>query len=123
MEITGRIKTVLPLQQGTSQRGPWSKATIVIEYQSGNYTNLLALENMAKAEEFAALPVGAEYTFWFDLTSREYQGKYYTQCTCFNWQAADASQPQTQSPAPASSPAAPQAAAAPQTAGSEDLPY
>lgn len=88
MEITGRIKTVLPLQQGTSQRGPWSKAIIVIEYQSGNYTNMLALENMAKADEFASLPVGAEFKFWFDPVSREYNGRYYTQCNCFNWQAA-----------------------------------
>lgn len=88
MEITGRIKTVLPLQQGTSQRGPWSKAIIVIEYQSGNYTNTLALENMAKADEFASLPVGAEFKFWFDPVSREYNGRYYTQCNCFNWQAA-----------------------------------
>lgn len=87
MEITGRIKTVLPLQQGTSQRGPWSKAIIVIEYQSGNYTNTLALENMAKADEFASLPVGAEFKFWFDPVSREYNGRYYTQCNCFNWQA------------------------------------
>lgn len=87
MEITGRIKTVLPLQSGTSQRGPWSKAIIVIEYQSGNYTNTLALENMGKAAEFAALPVGAEFKFWFDPVSREHQGRYYTQCNCFNWQA------------------------------------
>lgn len=87
MEITGRIKTALPLQQGTSQRGPWSKAIIVIEYQSGNYTNILALENMGKAAEFAALPVGAEFRFWFDPVSREHQGRYYTQCNCFNWQA------------------------------------
>lgn len=87
MEITGRIKTVLPLQQGTSQRGPWSKAIIIIEYQSGNYTNILALENMGKAAEFAALPVGAEFKFWFDPVSREHQGRYYTQCNCFNWQA------------------------------------
>lgn len=87
MEITGRIKTVLPLQSGTSQRGPWSKAIIVIEYQSGDYTNILALENMGKAAEFAALPVGAEFKFWFDPVSREHQGRYYTQCNCFNWQA------------------------------------
>lgn len=87
MEITGRIKTVLPLQQGTSQRGPWKKAIIEIEYQSGNYTNMLALENMAKADEFASLPVGAEFKFWFDPVSREYNGRYYTQCNCFNWQA------------------------------------
>lgn len=121
MEITGRISKVLPLQQGTSARGPWSKATIVIEYQSGNYTNLLALENMGKAEEFAALPLGAEFKFWFDVTSREYQGKYYTQCTCFNWQSADATQASNPAPAPAASPA-PQAASVP-AAGGEDLPY
>lgn len=97
MEITGRIKTVLPLQQGTSQRGPWSKAIIVIEYQSGSYTNTLALENMGKAAEFAALPVGAEFTFWFDPVSREYQGRYYTQCNCFNWQpVGQQAQPQYQ---------------------------
>ena len=123
MEITGRISKVLPLQQGTSARGPWSKATIVIEYQSGNYTNLLALENMSKAEEFAALPVGAEFKFWFDVTSREYQGRYYTQCTCFSWQADGAGQAPASSPAAPQAAAAPQATAAPQTAGSEDLPY
>lgn len=100
MEITGRIKTVLPLQQGTSQRGPWSKAIIIIEYQSGNYTNILALENMGKAAEFAALPVGAEFKFWFDPVSREHQGRYYTQCNCFNWQAVgqQAAAPQSYQP-------------------------
>lgn len=102
MEITGRIKTVLPLQKGTSQRGPWSKAVIVIEYQSGNYTNTLALENMAKADEFASLPVGAEFKFWFDPVSREYNGRYYTQCNCFNWQAVgqQAAAPQGYAPQP-----------------------
>ena len=87
MEITGRIKKVLPIIEGTSQRGPWKKAIIEIEYQSGNYPNMLALENMAKADEFASLPVGAEFKFWFDPVSREYNGRYYTQCNCFNWQA------------------------------------
>lgn len=87
MEITGKIKAVLPLQQGTSARGPWSKATVVIEYQSGNYINTLALENMGKAEEFSKLSVGSEFRFLFDVTSREYQGRYYTQCNCFGWQA------------------------------------
>lgn len=101
MEITGRIKKVLPLIEGTSQRGPWKKAIIEIEYQSGNYTNMLALENMAKADEFASLPVGAEFKFWFDPVSREYQGRYYTQCNCFNWQAVGQQQQQQyQQPVP-----------------------
>lgn len=123
MEITGRIKTVLPLQQGKSQRGPWSKATIVIEYQSGNYTNLLALENMAKAEEFAALPVGAEYTFWFDPTSREYQGRYYTQCNCFNWQAVGQQQQQQYQQPQGYAPQTSGYAPAPGGVVERDLPY
>ena len=94
MEFTGRIKTVLPLQSGTSQRGPWSKATVIIEFMSGNYPKILALDNMPKAAEFAALPVGAEFTFWFEPSSREYQGRYYTQCDCFNWQAVGQQQQQ-----------------------------
>ena len=82
MEILGKVKAVLPLQSGTSQRGPWSRATVVIEYKSGNYFNTLALDNMSKAEEFSKLTVGGFYTFYFEPSSREYQGRYYTQCTC-----------------------------------------
>lgn len=102
MEIIGKIKNVLPLQQGTSQRGPWAKATVVIEYKSGNYFNTLALENMSKPEEFSQLTVGGIYKFYVEPTSREYNGRWYTQCTCFNWEVVNASmvqpqqQPQTQ---------------------------
>lgn len=86
MEITGKVKKV-ETQSGTSQRGPWSKTIVVIEYLSGRYPKQLALENMTKADEFADLVEGSEYTFRFDAETREYQGRYYTQCNCFNWQA------------------------------------
>ena len=113
MEILGKVKAILPLQSGTSQRGPWSRATVVIEYKSGNYFNTLALDNMSKAEEFSKLTVGGFYTFYFEPSSREYQGRYYTQCTCFNWvpYAAQAQAPvpaPTPAPEPAPAPAAPQ---------------
>ena len=95
MEIKGKIVRVLPLIQGVSARGPWSKATVVIEYQSGNYTKTLALDNISKAEEFSKLAVGSELTFLFDVSSNEYNGRFYTQCNCFGWNQAD-SQPQVQ---------------------------
>lgn len=93
MEITGKVKKV-ETQSGTSQRGPWSKTIVVIEYLSGRYPKQLALENMTKADEFADLVEGSEYTFWFDAETREYQGRYYTQCNCFNWQAVGQQQQQ-----------------------------
>ena len=95
MEITGKVKKV-ETQSGTSQRGPWSKTIVVIEYLSGRYPKQLALENMAKADEFADLVEGSEYTFWFDAETREYNGRYYTQCNCFNWQAVGQQQQQPQ---------------------------
>ena len=119
MEIIGKIKNVLPLQTGTSQRGPWAKATIVIEYKSGNYFNTLALENMSKAEEFSKLTLGGIYTFYVEPTSREYQGRWYTQCTRFNWVPFQQPQTQPQQPAQAmpqpAQPAQPQQPAQPAT--------
>ena len=103
MEIKGKIVRVLPLIQGVSARGPWSKATVVIEYQSGNYTKTLALDNISKAEEFSKLAVGSELTFLFDVSSNEYNGRFYTQCNCFGWKQAD-SQPQEQPQSQGSSP-------------------
>ena len=115
MEIIGKIKNVLPLQTGTSQRGPWAKATVVIEYKSGNYFNTLALENMSKAEEFSKLTLGGIYTFYVEPTSREYQGRWYTQCTCFNWVPFQQTQTQPQQPAQPVQPAQPQQPAQPAT--------
>lgn len=115
MEIIGKIKNVLPLQTGTSQRGPWAKATVVIEYKSGNYFNTLALENMSKAEEFSKLTLGGIYTFYVEPTSREYQGRWYTQCTCFNWVPFQQPQTQPQQPAQPVQPTQPQQPAQPAT--------
>ena len=118
MKILGKVKAVLPLQSGTSQRGPWSRATVVIEYKSGNYFNTLALDNMSNAEEFSKLAVGEFYTFYFEPSSREYQGRYDTQCTCFNWVPYAA---QAQAPAPAPAPGRAPSPAVP-SAAPEDMP-
>ena len=85
-EIKGKIIAVPPVQRGQGQRGPWSIATVVIEYEDGRYMNKLALECRSnKAEEFGRLQVGQSGTFYYDVTSREYNGKFYTSANCFDW--------------------------------------
>ena len=37
LELEGKIISKLPVQTGTSARGPWSKQEFVLEYQEGNY--------------------------------------------------------------------------------------
>ena len=92
-EIKGRVIAVPPAQTGAGQRGPWGRQTVVIEYENGRYNNTLALENSNKYEEFGKLRVGQMVKFKYDVSSREYNGKYYTTANCFGWEVEGASAP------------------------------
>jgi hypothetical protein len=85
-EIKGRVVSVPPALTGMGQRGPWRRQTVVIEYESGRYTQKLALEcSNNKAEDFGKLKVGQLVTIHYDVTSREYNGKYFTTANAFDW--------------------------------------
>lgn len=98
-EIKGRIVAVPPAQTGEGQRGPWRRQTVVIEYESGRYTQKLALEcSNNKAEDFGKLRVGQVITVNYDVTSREYNQKYYTTANAFDWKVEGASQASDDAP-------------------------
>ena len=86
MEIIGKVTAVAPIERGMSQKGPWSRATIVVEYESGQFPKSIALQNSKDAENFAKLPIGSTGKFFFDTKTREYNGKYYTDITCWKWE-------------------------------------
>ena len=85
MEIKGIVKKVLPLERGVAQSGPWARATVVVEYEHGQYPKSIALTNMKKAEDFARIRYGDSGTFKFDVKVREYNGKVYNDVTCWAW--------------------------------------
>lgn len=91
--VTGKVVAVLPMVSGTSAKGEWKKATIVIEYVDGNYTNHLALDNMKKADEFASLAVGTEIEVSYSVVSRENNGRWYTSANAVSWKVASQSAP------------------------------
>ena len=85
-EIKGRVISVPQAQTGMGKNGPWRRQTVVIEYEDGRYNQTLALEcSNSKAEEFGRLQSGQTGTFFFDVTSREYNGRFYTTANCFDW--------------------------------------
>ena len=92
-ELTARVKQVLPAVTGMSAKGPWGRVTVVVEYTDGNFTRTLALENKSKYEEFAKLQPGQFVKFKFDVTSREWQGKYFTTANCFAWDVQGGAKP------------------------------
>lgn len=85
-EVTGKVIAVPPAQTGMGQRGPWRRQTVVIEYENGRYPQKLALEcSTSKAEDFGKLRVGQTVTIKYDVTSREYNDRFFTTANAFDW--------------------------------------
>lgn len=125
MEIIGIIKEVYQPQSGTSKSGnPYTTQTILISY-GDQYPKELALTLMTKqVEQYGPhLRQGQQLKFYFDASSREYNGRFYTECTVWKIESLR-EQPQAQSfqaapmpspaPMPTGAPQYPQQAPPPQ---------
>ena len=77
MEISGKILKVMPLESGEGKNGTWKKQLLVIEIENGKYSKKVAttLWNDLTDNTFQE---GAEISIEFDVESREYNGKWYT---------------------------------------------
>lgn len=109
MELNGKIIKVLPLESGVGKQSgkEWKRATLIVEYGEGQYPKQVAISNMKNADAFAALAVGTTGTFHIEPTSREFNGKYYTNVDCWKWEVEQAQQvaptPITPQPVPSDS--------------------
>lgn len=95
MEITGKIVSILPEQRFNGKNGEIVKNAFVIEWQDNGYTQKLCLEVMGadKWEKMKnAVKVGNDVLVKFSVSSREYNGKYYTSCSCFYCSAVGTTQ-------------------------------
>lgn len=78
MEISGRIIQVLPLQSGTSKAGnAWKKQEYVLETQE-NYPRKVKFDFFGDKVDQYPLNVGEDVTISYDLESREFNGRWYT---------------------------------------------
>jgi hypothetical protein len=123
VELTGRIVNVLPEQRFNGRNGEVVKNAFVIEWQDSGYKQLLCLE-VVGADKFEkmkqSVAVGNTVQCKFSVSSREWNGKYFTTATCF-YCANVGGQQQAQSPAQAPH----QPANAPQQGNADDsgLPF
>lgn len=121
MEIKGKVIAVLPKQEGTASNGNhWERQTVVVEYQDGQYTSKVALDNAKKASEFGKLTIGDECTFKCNTpTSREYNGRWYTSINCWGWDVENTAEAQPMSePTPQ-----PTATVEPMAKAADDMPF
>lgn len=78
MEIEGKIIQVLPLQSGTSKMGnPWKKQEYVLE-TADQYPRKVKFDFFGERVEQFPLAIGDEVKVYYDLESREFNGRWYT---------------------------------------------
>lgn len=85
MEISGRITQILNKQTGEGKNGTWEKQEYVLEYGSDSRYPKKVCFNLwgDKIGQFN-LQMGEEITLSFDLESREYNGRWYTDVKGWN---------------------------------------
>ena len=116
--VTGTIKTILPLEKGTSKASgkEWQKLNFVIETDE-QYNNIYCLEvfGAEKVENFQqTYHVGDSVKADFNVNSNEWNGKFFTSLSMWRMDVqAGTSQVPVQTPPPNNAPAG----------QNEDLPF
>lgn len=77
MDIKGRVIQLLALQTGEGKNGTWKKQDFVIE-TDGQYPKKVCISAWGDKINESALQVGNEINVSFDVESREYNGRWYT---------------------------------------------
>ena len=89
MNVKAKVIQSLPMVSGTRKNDntPWYKATLVVETIE-QYPRKIAISNIKKAHEFAQLQLGATYSFDCNVESHLFNGRWFTEVTCWNWNNA-----------------------------------
>ena len=105
MEIEGRLIQKLGIQSGKSARGDWAKQEFVIEYQDGNFPTKVCFNvwGADKVKELGSFRLGEKIRVSFNISSREYNGKWYTDLRAWRITSSAAAGGQAYGPAPAPS--------------------
>ena len=95
MEIEGRLEIKLAVQSGRSAKGDWAKQEFVIEYQEGNFPTkaCFSVWGADKVKDLERYNVGDQIKVAFNISSREFNGKWYTDLRA--WRISPAGQVNT----------------------------
>ncbi len=80
MEIKGKLQIILPVAEGSSKNGPWKKQEFVIEITDGKFPKQVCLNvwGADKVDYFKRYKVGDMLVCSLDISSREYNWRWYT---------------------------------------------
>lgn len=92
MEVSGKIIAILSIQGGTSKSGnEWKKQDYILETHD-QYPKKICFNLWGEKIDQYAIQSGEEVTVSFDIESREFNGKWYTNINGWKVDRADAAQ-------------------------------
>ena len=77
MQLSARLIQLLPLQSGVSRNGEWKKQDIIVE-TDGQYPKKVCVSIWGDRINESQLQIGNLLNIDFDIESREYNGRWYT---------------------------------------------
>lgn len=77
MEISGKLIQFLAVQTGQGKNGPWKKQEFVME-TGDTYPKKICIAVWGEKIDMTKFKIGDTITASFDVESREYNGKWYT---------------------------------------------
>ena len=89
MQLTAKLVQLLPLQTGTGKNGEWKKQDIIVETE-GQYPKKVCISIWGDKINENQLQVGSQLSISFDVESREYNSKWYTDVKAWKIEAAGA---------------------------------
>lgn len=89
MQLTAKLLQLLPLQTGTGKNGQWKKQDILVETE-GQYPKKVCISIWGDKINESQLKVGEQLSISFDIESREYNGRWYTDVKAWKIEAGGA---------------------------------
>ena len=90
MKLTGKVTSVTPTQTGEGKNGQWKKAGFLITYKDGEFEKSAYFTGFNKpVEHIEKLQIGQSVEVSFNIESREYNGKFYTDLSAWRIDTLD----------------------------------
>lgn len=89
MQLTAKLHSLLPLTTGTGKNGPWKKQDIIVETE-GTYPKKVCISVWGDKIDSNVLVPGNVLKIDFDIESREYNGRWYTDIKAWRIEPAGA---------------------------------
>ena len=93
MEITGKVVRLGNLVEGTSARGPWRKQELIIETEEQYPRTVCLICWTNQIEEIQKFAPGQTIKAQIEISSREFNGKWYTDVRVWRFDPVGATTP------------------------------